>query len=68
MSKRNKILVIGATGAQGGSVARHLLRQGTFAVRGLTRNPASAAAGALQQAGPRWFRGIWRIWTAYALP
>jgi uncharacterized protein YbjT (DUF2867 family) len=57
MSKRNKILVIGATGAQGGSVARHLLRQGTFAVRGLTRNPASAAAGALQQAGAEMVQG-----------
>jgi len=35
--------VSGATGLQGGAVARHLLARG-FAVRALTRNPAKAAA------------------------
>ena len=38
------ILVIGATGAQGGSVARHLLARNEFAVRAMTRNPDSEAA------------------------
>jgi uncharacterized protein YbjT (DUF2867 family) len=45
------ILVIGATGAQGGSVARHLLARRQFAVRTLTRKPDSAAALALAAAG-----------------
>lgn len=45
------ILVTGATGAQGGSVAHHLLNTGQFAVRCLTRNPSSEKAQALKQAG-----------------
>lgn len=45
------ILVIGATGAQGGSVARHLLASGRFAVRAFTRQPHSENAKALQAAG-----------------
>ncbi len=45
-----KILVTGATGQQGGAVARHLLKQG-FTVRALTRDPAKPAAKALAQAG-----------------
>jgi len=48
-SVRN-VLVLGATGRQGGAVARHLLAQG-IAVRALTRNPASAAAQALAEQG-----------------
>lgn len=48
---RPTILVTGATGAQGGSVARHLLEHGRFAVRGITRNPDSPAAQALRQRG-----------------
>jgi uncharacterized protein YbjT (DUF2867 family) len=43
--------VTGATGAQGGSVARTLLLRGKFNVRILTRNGTSAKAIALQQAG-----------------
>jgi len=43
MAKKT-ILVNGATGRQGGSVARHLLRDGNFAVRALTRNPESEKA------------------------
>jgi len=44
------VLVVGATGAQGGSVARHLLGRG-FRVRALTRDPSSAPARALARAG-----------------
>jgi len=40
------ILVIGATGRQGGAVARHLLNSG-FRVRALTRDPNKQAAQAL---------------------
>lgn len=44
MSNFLRILVVGATGAQGGSVARHLLRAGRYHVRCLTRRPHSATA------------------------
>ena len=46
-----RILVVGATGAQGGSVARHLLLDGKHKVRCLTRKPDSGVAMALQRAG-----------------
>jgi uncharacterized protein YbjT (DUF2867 family) len=45
-----KILIIGATGAQGGSVARHML-QGEFQVKCITRNPQSEAAKQLAVLG-----------------
>lgn len=45
------ILVTGATGAQGGSVARVLLDNKQFAVRVLTRNVQSAQAQVLEAAG-----------------
>lgn len=48
---RERILVLGATGAQGGSVARHLLRQGRVRVRAATRRPESTAARALERNG-----------------
>lgn len=44
------IVVVGATGNQGGSVARRFLRAG-FRVRGLTRDPSSPAARALAALG-----------------
>lgn len=44
------ILVTGATGTQGGAVARELLARG-YAVRGLTRDPASDRAKALADLG-----------------
>jgi uncharacterized protein YbjT (DUF2867 family) len=44
------VLVMGATGGQGGAVAAALLRAGR-PVRALVRDPASAAAGRLQSAG-----------------
>lgn len=51
MGAKKTILVVGATGAQGGGVARHLLARGQFKVRCLTRHPDSEKADALRQAG-----------------
>lgn len=50
---RPVIAVVGATGAQGGGLARALLRDPAqrFAVRALTRQPGARAARALAQAG-----------------
>jgi uncharacterized protein YbjT (DUF2867 family) len=45
------ILVTGATGNQGGTVARHLLESGKFKVRGMVRDQNKPAAQALKQAG-----------------
>ena len=47
---RPEILVLGATGAQGGAVARHLLAAG-WPVRALVRDPSKPAARALAEAG-----------------
>ena len=49
-------LVTGATGAQGGAVARALLAR-QQSVRALVRNPDSAAARVLHAAGAELFRG-----------
>lgn len=51
MSTLLRIFVVGATGAQGGSVARHLLHAGSYRVRGLTRHPGSPAARELARLG-----------------
>lgn len=56
-TNRKTILVFGATGAQGGSVARQLLARGRFAVRALTRKPDSAAAQALRELGAEIVQG-----------
>ena len=45
------ILVTGATGHQGGAVARHLLQDGQSTVLALVRDKNAPAARALQQAG-----------------
>ncbi|HMQ31410.1 MAG TPA: NmrA/HSCARG family protein [Chloroflexaceae bacterium] len=50
------IVVTGATGLQGGAVARHLLDHG-WRVRALTRNPASKGARALAARGAELVRG-----------
>lgn len=50
------VLVVGATGQQGGAVARELLRRG-HQVHGLTRNPDSRRAQALAAAGATMLRG-----------
>ena len=47
---RGPVLVIGATGQQGGATARHLLERDRT-VRALVRDPASPAARALRRAG-----------------
>jgi len=45
------VVVIGATGTQGGSVVDFLLRDGSFRVRGVTRNLKSDKATALTKRG-----------------
>lgn len=50
------VLVTGATGRQGGAVARHLLARG-WRVRALTRSPDSKPARALQALGAQVVRG-----------
>lgn len=50
------ILVTGATGTQGGAVARELLKRG-YVVRGLTRDPESEKATALTRLGAEMVQG-----------
>ena len=50
MENADIIAVTGATGQQGGSVARELLKRG-FSVRAITRNATSPNAEALRKAG-----------------
>ncbi|KAJ5211260.1 hypothetical protein N7491_011080 [Penicillium cf. griseofulvum] len=51
-----RITVIGATGNQGGSVARSLLQNPSFQVRAITRNPSSSASQELSAAGAEVFQ------------
>ena len=51
------ILVTGATGAQGGGVASHLLSSGRYRVRCLTRKPQSERAADLRRAGAEVVQG-----------
>jgi uncharacterized protein YbjT (DUF2867 family) len=51
------ILVTGATGNQGGTVARHLLQRGKFKVRAMVRDENKPAAQALKQAGAELIKG-----------
>jgi len=51
------ITVIGGTGAQGGGVVDALLESGQFAVRVVTRNPASDASKALEKRGVEVVKG-----------
>ena len=51
MSETKIIAVVGATGGQGGGLARAILDDGKFALRALTRNPDSDAARALAERG-----------------
>ncbi|WP_290789952.1 NmrA family NAD(P)-binding protein [Flavihumibacter sp. UBA7668] len=52
-----KILVTGATGAQGASVARAILANGQFSVRIFTRNADSPRARELEMKGAELFQG-----------
>lgn len=54
---KKTIAVFGATGAQGGSVARALLNRGVFAVRAITRKTDSPAANALRDLGAEIVQG-----------
>ncbi|MFI6095997.1 NmrA/HSCARG family protein [Lentzea sp. NPDC051213] len=51
MTEKKIVAVVGATGAQGGAVARALLADGEFAVRALTRSVSSEAAEELASLG-----------------
>jgi uncharacterized protein YbjT (DUF2867 family) len=51
MTDKKIIAVVGATGSQGGGMARALLDDAEFSVRALTRDPKSAKAAALTDAG-----------------
>lgn len=51
------ILVTGATGNQGGSIARHLLQRGKLKVRAMVRDENKPAAIALKQAGAELVKG-----------
>jgi uncharacterized protein YbjT (DUF2867 family) len=51
MSEQKTIAVIGATGQQGGGLARTILEQGGFKLRAITRKPDSDKARALRDAG-----------------
>jgi len=55
-NKEKIILVTGATGQQGGASARHLQARG-WRVRALTRDPHTAAARALADAGVKVVQG-----------
>jgi uncharacterized protein YbjT (DUF2867 family) len=57
MTTRKTILVFGATGAQGGSVARNLIARGHFNVRALTRKPDSESAQKLRELGAEIVQG-----------
>jgi len=55
--KKPTVLVSGATGAQGGSVVNHLLKDDTFNVRAVTRNTESDAAKELSKKGVEVVKG-----------
>ncbi|CAH6786750.1 Nmral1 [Phodopus roborovskii] len=57
MADKKLVVVFGATGAQGGSVARTLLEDGTFRVRVVTRNPEQRAAQELKLQGAEVVQG-----------
>lgn len=57
MLQKETILVTGATGAQGGSVAKALLQTGRYDVRIFTRRPSSPKAVQLRQMGAEVFAG-----------
>jgi len=48
---RKLVVVVGATGGQGGSVIRRLLVDGSYQLRGITRNPQSKSSQELVSKG-----------------
>jgi uncharacterized protein YbjT (DUF2867 family) len=48
---RKLVVVVGATGGQGGSVIKRLLADGFYRLRGITRNPQSKTAQDLASKG-----------------
>src|SRR5206468_1060048 len=54
---KQTIAVVGGTGAQGGGVVDALLASGQYAVRVVSRNPASTSAETLEQRGVRVVKG-----------
>jgi uncharacterized protein YbjT (DUF2867 family) len=51
------LLITGATGRQGGAVVRHLLKQGGWKIRALTRNPDRYGAKELERQGVELVQG-----------
>ena len=51
MANEKTILIIGATGKQGGATLRHLAKRGGFKLRAMTRKPDSDAAKAVAALG-----------------
>lgn len=66
MAEKKIIAVVGATGAQGGSLARAFLndKDSPFAVRALTRDVKSDKAKALRPWVPRSYRLTSMTWRA----
>ncbi|KAF8322574.1 NAD(P)-binding protein [Clavulina sp. PMI_390] len=56
-SAKKVIAVLTATGTQGAGVVEELLKDGSFAVRGITRDPESAKAKALTARGVEMVKG-----------
>jgi len=65
MITRPIILVTGATGAQGGAVAKALLQEERYTVRVLTRDKNSVKAKALEEAGAHSFEGLLCCFRSY---
>ncbi|KAJ7056814.1 hypothetical protein C8F01DRAFT_363203 [Mycena amicta] len=57
MSSQRIVSIIGATGLQGSSVIKALLKDGTFLPRAISRNPASNASNELRAAGAQVVQG-----------
>jgi uncharacterized protein YbjT (DUF2867 family) len=57
MTQKKLLLITGATGKQGGATIRHLLKDGAFELRAMTRNPESEAAQGLAQQGVQVVQG-----------
>ena len=56
MTEKKNILVTGATGQQGGAIARELLKSG-YSIKAMTRNPDSEKAQALAGLGAELIQG-----------